>query len=86
MSGSATLVHSHAVRDILCLVFRPLLVLIFILLVCCTQFELIVRPRLARAFNDVLICPRCSPIPTQRGPPTHAVRREQSVLPHSFAD
>ncbi|KAJ7144249.1 hypothetical protein C8R44DRAFT_973855 [Mycena epipterygia] len=40
---------------------------------CCIQFELIVRPRLDRASNDASICPCRSPIPTQRGPPTHTV-------------
>ncbi|KAJ7919736.1 hypothetical protein B0H13DRAFT_1868317 [Mycena leptocephala] len=37
--------------------------------VCCTQFELNVRPRLDRASNDASICPRRSPTPTRRGPP-----------------
>jgi hypothetical protein len=40
-----------------------------ILLVCCTQFELILRPRSDRASNDASICPRRPPTPTRRGPP-----------------
>jgi hypothetical protein len=49
--------------------FRPLLILISILLVCCTQFELILRSRSDRASNDVSMYPRRSPTPTRRGPP-----------------
>ncbi|KAJ7077448.1 hypothetical protein C8R44DRAFT_896286 [Mycena epipterygia] len=37
--------------------------------VCCTQFELILRPRSDRASNDVSICSRRSPTPIRRGPP-----------------
>jgi hypothetical protein len=51
-----------------------------ILLVCCTQFELILRPRLDRASNDASICPRHPPMSTRRGPSTHAAlwcRRKQ---------
>ncbi|KAJ7851766.1 hypothetical protein B0H13DRAFT_2359861 [Mycena leptocephala] len=39
--------------------------------VCCTQFELILRPRSDSATNDASICPHRSPTPTQREPPTH---------------
>ncbi|KAJ7835619.1 hypothetical protein B0H13DRAFT_194420 [Mycena leptocephala] len=48
-----------------------------------SEFELFVR------LGHIVICPRRSPIPTQRGPPTYAVlfcRREQSVLPHSCTE
>ncbi|KAJ7926356.1 hypothetical protein B0H13DRAFT_2653892 [Mycena leptocephala] len=55
-----------------------------ILLVCCTQFELILRPRSDRFSNNASICPRRSPTPTQCKPPTHTVprcRRRQSIPP-----
>jgi hypothetical protein len=49
--------------------FRPLLILLSILLLCCTPFELILRSRSDRASNDTSICPRPLPTPTRRGPP-----------------
>ncbi|KAF8146833.1 hypothetical protein K438DRAFT_1990116 [Mycena galopus ATCC 62051] len=49
--------------------FLPLIILISILLLCCTQFELILRPLSDRASNDTLIRPHRSPTPTRRGPP-----------------
>ncbi|KAJ7792017.1 hypothetical protein B0H13DRAFT_2394099 [Mycena leptocephala] len=40
-----------------------------ILLVCCTQFELILQPCSDRASNDASISSCRSPTPTRRGPP-----------------
>ncbi|KAJ7820675.1 hypothetical protein B0H13DRAFT_2682244 [Mycena leptocephala] len=58
--------------------------LVVLLYMCCTKFELILRPRSDRASNDASISSCRSPTPTQREPPTHTVpwcRREQSVPP-----
>jgi hypothetical protein len=71
ISGSAAVPHSNAVRDVLDFRpgFRPFSIRIFILLSCCTRFELIVRPRLDCGFNDVSMYPRRSPMPTHAGLP-----------------